>query len=191
MLCDVHILTLRGREQWLAHGLTSLKDEPVTLHLLPGIPGHIGRGRAKGFSLGSSEYLMSVDDDDWVEPGVIAKLLTLLAAQGPEVCGVFAQDRVVDQRGRTLGVRTVPRRVDLERWEPGFARFPHRCVIYRRSAFDDECFRILNAHSNYAENRLNAYLGSKYRFAHLPEIGYHWRIHADNSYRKGLFNTGN
>ena len=48
---DVHLLTLNEPAEWREACLASLKDAPIQLHVLPGIPGRIGEASLIGFVL--------------------------------------------------------------------------------------------------------------------------------------------
>ena len=50
---DVHLLTLDEPQHWREECLASLAGAPIRLHLLPGIPGRVGRARAAGFARGT------------------------------------------------------------------------------------------------------------------------------------------
>lgn len=78
---DVHVLIHPTTPQaWVTQCLDSVRAAialagyPVALHTLPAVLGHIGRARRAGYGLGTGEYVTSVDDDDWIEPGAFAVL---------------------------------------------------------------------------------------------------------------------
>lgn len=74
-MIDVHVLTHSAtRPEWLAQCLDSLKDEPCTVHVVPGVEGNIAAGRAAGFALGVHPYVTFVDSDDYVLPGAMAAM---------------------------------------------------------------------------------------------------------------------
>lgn len=80
-MLDVHILVSADTpKEWVAQCLASVlvaQDRagyPVHVHVVPGVPGHIGRARAVGFAQGNQPYATYVDDDDWVEPQAFACL---------------------------------------------------------------------------------------------------------------------
>lgn len=64
VMIDVHILTLpNDNPDWFAQCLESLRDEPITTHIVSGIPEDIGNARADAFRLGNSGYVSFVDPD--------------------------------------------------------------------------------------------------------------------------------
>lgn len=80
-MIDVHTILLGDENpEWLAQMVQSLAGEPVSLHIVRGEFGHIGRGRAEGFSRGSNPYVAYVDPDDWVLPGAFSACLAALEA---------------------------------------------------------------------------------------------------------------
>jgi len=77
---DVHVLTHSGTNpEWLAQCLRSLEGEPVVVHVVEGVEGSVGAGRAKEFQLGTCEFVAYVDSDDYVVPGGYAKSLAAMA----------------------------------------------------------------------------------------------------------------
>jgi hypothetical protein len=52
---------------------------PVALHVVQGIAGHIGAGRATAYALGHYPYVACVDDDDWIEPNALCVVGDALA----------------------------------------------------------------------------------------------------------------
>lgn len=78
-MIDIHVLTHSGtRDDWLEQCLSSMRDQPCTVHVVSGEEGHIGQGRAAGFSLGEHPYVGYVDSDDYVLPGAMAACLSAL-----------------------------------------------------------------------------------------------------------------
>lgn len=69
-LIDIHVLTHSGtKHEWLDQCLKSLEGQPVVVHVVEGVEGSVGAGRAKGYALGNCEYVGYVDSDDYVLPG--------------------------------------------------------------------------------------------------------------------------
>ena len=91
-MIDVHIIKFDEPQWQIDRCLESLKDEPVTLHIVQGFyewPPY--QGRALGYSKGTAPYVSYVDPDDYLVPGAFTKLLTAIesgdydAAYGWEV----------------------------------------------------------------------------------------------------------
>ena len=78
-MIDVHVLTYSGTDPaWLGQCLASLASEPCTVHVLEGVEGSVGQGRAHGYQLGVHEFVSYVDSDDFVLPGVMGACLAAL-----------------------------------------------------------------------------------------------------------------
>ena len=76
---DCHVLTCsHTKQEWLGRCLKSLESEPCNVFVIRGVDGHIGQGRAFGYSQGSAPYVTFVDDDDYVIEGVIDVCLSAL-----------------------------------------------------------------------------------------------------------------
>ena len=91
-MIDLHILISRDTpERWVDHALdmamraVTRAPVPVTLHVIDGEPGHIGRARARGYAQGSAPYVTFVDDDDWLDAEAFAGLAEVLALNPPAV----------------------------------------------------------------------------------------------------------
>lgn len=100
---DVHILTLPStpaewRDQCVASVLdaASRADYPVHVHVVPGIDGHLGLARARGYAAGSAPWKCYADDDDYVLPDAFERLAPYLAQ---DVAAVFPRERI-EQNGR-------------------------------------------------------------------------------------------
>lgn len=93
-MLDVHIAVMKETPaMWLAQCLDSVRAAAdaagfrVEVHVIDGVPGHIGKARAKGYALGSQPYAAYVDDDDYVLPHAFAVLADALKANPPAVYG--------------------------------------------------------------------------------------------------------
>jgi len=86
---DVHVLLLPDTNQeWWQQCQDSLRNEPINLHVVDGVTGHVGQGRAKGFALGTAPYVCRVDPDDLVLPGGFSACIEALDMH-PEACYPF------------------------------------------------------------------------------------------------------
>lgn len=70
---DVHVLILNTTPRdWVErcvesiHAAARFAPFKVNLSTLPGVEGHIGIGRARGYAMGDSPYVTYVDDDDYL-----------------------------------------------------------------------------------------------------------------------------
>lgn len=78
-MIDVHVLTYSGtRQEWLDQCLRSLEGENCTVHVVQGVEGNVGAGRAHAYTLGEHEFVSYVDSDDYVLPGVMDACLRAL-----------------------------------------------------------------------------------------------------------------
>lgn len=78
---DVHILVLDSTVQQeldravasveLAASKTSME---VNVHVVEGIPTHLGRSRERGYSVGVAEYVTHCDHDDYFHPDALVKV---------------------------------------------------------------------------------------------------------------------
>lgn len=110
-MLDVHILISKDtRPEWVGECLLSVHAAveqagyPVNVHTLPGVPGHIGRGRAAGYAMGSGRWKTYVDDDDYLPLHAFKALGQYLDS---EVAVIFPREQV-EQNGK-LHSFTVPR----------------------------------------------------------------------------------
>jgi hypothetical protein len=77
---DVHVLLHNSNPDWLAQCQASIDEAVgnagylVNVRYLDGESGHIGRGRAKGYALGSGQYVTYVDNDDYLLPHAFCAL---------------------------------------------------------------------------------------------------------------------
>ncbi len=91
-MLDVHVIACTAPPHWLAQCLASIDEAiasagfPVTLHRIVGEQGHIGRGRAKGYSFGWHPYVTCVDDDDYVLPHAFAQMRQAIESGVSAIC---------------------------------------------------------------------------------------------------------
>ncbi len=92
-MLDVHILVSHDtRREWVAQCLDSVHEAadragyPVSICMVPGVPGHIGKARAVGYSLGLHPYVTFVDDDDYVLPEAFAQMADALRTGAAAIC---------------------------------------------------------------------------------------------------------
>lgn len=78
---DLHVLVMDYTPRaWLEQCRASIAeaaaavDFPVHVHYVPGVVGHIGLARQRGYAQGSAPFMTYVDDDDYVLPHAFACL---------------------------------------------------------------------------------------------------------------------
>ena len=152
-MIDIHVLTHSGtRQEWLRQCITSLDGQPCTVHIVQGVEGSVGAGRAIGYAMGDHEFVGYVDSDDYVLPGALA---------------------------RCLGALRTHRAVVTAEWVeyPDGSRHPypkhgHSIAVYRR--VDVEPLRAV-LHS--LPHTADAMVRHTLRPTHLPSVDYVWRVH--------------
>lgn len=80
-MLDVHILVMDYTPREIVNRCLSSVEEaaskslqPVHIHVLNGVFGHLGSQRKRGYSCGTAPYVTYVDDDDWVTADAFAYL---------------------------------------------------------------------------------------------------------------------
>lgn len=122
-MLDCHIIISADTpSKWVAQCLDSVQAAidcagfPVELHVVDGVPGHIGKARAAGYARGVHPYVTCVDDDDYVLSNAFADLADTLA-QRPDA--IFPAE-LTEQNGRR---------------RPGMQQ--HHLAVYRRDVLID------------------------------------------------------
>lgn len=164
-MIDVHILTLPNENKnWLADCQKSLNDEPVVVHLVPGIPGNLGESRYQGFNVGQLPFAACVDSDDIVEPGGFSVCYSVLK-ENPSIDVVYTAEYVVDCHA-TVKPNTVVQ------------RGPHHIIVFRRI--------WLNKNYHYLKEWTHSTPMSELQFLLKKSVGsyyeiekpyYRWRQH--------------
>jgi len=176
---DVHLLTLDEPQHWREECLASLAGAPIRLHLLPGIPGRVGKARAAGFARGTLPLVSFVDPDDRYEADAFAHLADALDAC-PSAVLAYTDEALIDEHGRVIGVR----RLAYSAFQHAHsASHVHGLIVMRRSAVELVLPRIadLDTGADWWLTRLVARQGS---VLHLPLVGRHWRQHPNQHHRR-------
>lgn len=106
-MLDLHVLVHNARRDWVDQCKASIDEAvrhagyPVAVHYVVGEHGHIGRGRAKGYALGSYPYVLKIDDDDYIAPNALALLAPHLRRGVPVVA---AKERYLVNEAMSSGV---------------------------------------------------------------------------------------
>ena len=162
-MLDVHVLTMpTTRPAWAAQRRASIDGAiaaagfPVVLHEIPGVVGHIGKGRAAGYALGVQPYVTYVDDDDWLEPGAFSALHTALLSGHDAIC---------------------PGETEVLGWHRTKRSTPHHLICYRRevaNAFPHKGWAVCGdlALANTTHDRLA-----------VADYSYHHRIYLSGGRR--------
>lgn len=172
---DCHVLLQPDRGRFSASCLGSLSGEPVNVHTMVGVRGHIGCGRMAGFALGGAPYVSFVDDDDAVIPGSFQACLTALESD-PNAIGAFPDEIIIDEDGNTIGPGistgsdwSINRQITL-------MPFVHHGVVMRRDAVTPLLPYLANW-PTFPEQILFGLLAITGRWIHIPQPGYQWRVH--------------
>lgn len=88
-MLDLHVLLHHHNAEWNTQCRSTITmavhNAPfaVEVHYLEGEHGHIGRGRARGYALGTNPYVTYVDHDDYLLPDALQALWPALQ-QSPD-----------------------------------------------------------------------------------------------------------
>lgn len=132
--------------------LLSLRDEPITLHVVPGIVGDLNTGRRLAIERGTHEWIGWVDPDDYIIPGAYTKLLTAVGDKK----FAWMQETIMDcdddmvEQGSELRIT------------------PHHIHIVHRSLIRPEHFDVRRFPDRWVRDLTN-------QGVYVPEVGYVWR----------------
>lgn len=176
-MIDVHVIAhpIYDRSESRARLLEQLATEPVNVHVVEGVAGHIGKSRLRGFSQGAAPWCSYVDDDDRIEPGIFSEFLEAVERE-PDLAGACTQERIRKKDGSfctSSFPRTYYDKRDLYRI--------HHLPLFSRAAITPH-LPALEHLPDGSEHSLWAYVlldGGKVR--HIPKVGYHWIKHEENS----------
>jgi hypothetical protein len=174
MRVDVHCIHLPKTDGVLWEECRdSITDEPVNLHLVKGVEGHIGKGRVKGFDMGDSPYVSCIDPDDVVLPGAFQACIEALDDH-PEACGVYTDELLIDSQGKVIrpGIWSSVDWNPLLQLEP---KYLHHIYVMRRSYVRKYFLEMLKWH-NMSEYILKCLVTAHGPWIHVDRYGYKWRI---------------
>lgn len=175
MKIDVHALLLPDtRRDWWEECRKSLRGEPITLYEMPGVKGHVGKGRADGFRQGDSPYVSFVDPDDLVISGAFQACLDALE-QNPKACGVYTDEILMDANGNDLN----PGLWSGRPWNPLLMlepKYMHHVLVMRRKFVQPHLEEIEKKWPNMAEFVLKGLLCQHGPWIHVDQFGYKWRM---------------
>lgn len=86
---DIHVLVHHSlqKPRWLEQTLASLEHEPVNVLLVRSDSENVGWLRATALTQGRAPFQSFVDDDDWLESGVVETCLSVL--ENSKLVGVY------------------------------------------------------------------------------------------------------
>lgn len=166
-MIDVHLLTLpNDRQDWFDQCLCSLRQQPIALHVLPGVKGHIGQGRCRGFSVGTQPYVSLVDPDDLVTANGFRDCLRLLVQQ-PELDGVYtAEDQLYLDDDHHWKVKKA---------QPEQGSRVHHLLVLKRSVVEPYLTDLL-MEEQYPETRMLLHMKQDgVDLGYTGTVGYVWR----------------
>ena len=182
MNVDTHILMLPDTSrEWWEQCQESLATEPVNIHTIKGVEGHIGKGRMLGFARGDSPYVSCVDPDDIVVPGAFRACIEALELN-PHLCGAYTDEVLIDDNGEELepGIWSGREWNPLLQLEP---KYLHHIFVMRRE-FVNYHLNELSKWPVMAEYVLKCLLVQHGPWLHINRVGYKWRIHGKGSHKR-------
>lgn len=180
-MIDVHLITLPDtRRDWLEKCIDSLAGEPIHLHIVDGVRGHIGIGRRRGFQCGDSEFVSFVDPDDWVVPGAFRACFEALVKNESKAMA-YTREALALESGFVYSDRSLEH---YTRWlgTPSEPDTAHHITVFRRDVIAP-FLPQLDQYRFMPELFLKQYAWLHGGFRFVDRIGYVWRKHPKNSHR--------
>lgn len=161
-MIDLHILTHDGtRADWLEQALASADGQGATVHVVDNTGRSVGQGRARGYQLGSHEFVAYLDSDDYLLPGAIEACLEGLKQHR----AVVTMEQIIYESGKVFP----------------FPKPGHSIAAYRREDVLPWLDALSESHHS-ADMNLRRVL----RPVQLPYLGYVWRVHAGGDHHKTM-----
>jgi len=154
-------------------GRFPLRLESAGRHLARSAAANLGLERAHG------EFLLLLDDDDWLEPEHIGRLVERLQAEPEAIAAYAGVDCVrVREDGRTETVRTYnepydPARLMVEN------TIPIHALLFRKRAVEAGC-RFDEAFDLYEDWDFWLQIANLGTFSHVDAISARYRIHGES-----------
>lgn len=143
----------------------------------------------KGFDRATGDWVMWLNADDRLKPGVLATLLPVLRRSAADL--VYGDWDMIDETGRFL------RHIRSPEWS-NFVHVHHHCFIastaafYRKSSVLDAGFRLRNDFRYVMDGEFYARLAAAgKRFEHHSETIAEFRLHGDNASQRNLGRSRN
>jgi hypothetical protein len=176
---------MNRNKSWYDQCLNSLKDEPINLHILEGIEGHVGVKRTEGYRLGTAEFVSHVDDDDYIEPGAYQHCIDLLD-QHPEAVGVSTRERMFWEDGKE--------NIQPARIQPNFKSrvslvqhdlpYIHHVVVIRREAAIAALSIVQDLNIHVDKAMYIALYEHGHHFIFSDKVMYNYRQHDNQAHKK-------
>lgn len=184
---DVHVCLLPPiNNSWLGRCLSSLRDEPVNIHLTEGIKGNTSEARTKAFHIGAAPYVSFIDPDDYIYPGVYSVLLEMLTSN-PDAVMAYSDEMLITPEGEfhCFGWSINPEPFLAENFPIHIHEINGHYIHHLRLMRRDAVMKCLPLKTKRApEPVLMSDLYSLGDFMHLHELGYAWRIHHTNTFKE-------
>jgi len=182
-MIDIHILQhpQQDRTTHLKRVLRKLGKIPdlVNIFLTPGVDRHIGLGRMQGFSLGTSDYVTFIDDDDDIEPNIFQDCIDLLDGDDSIDAVVTDERHVIDGKIKKPLRKWLP--VDGQQYDIETARYIHHLVVFRRSSIQPYLDMLQNWPDLCEFTMCGKMILDGKKFIHLDKVGYYWYLHPNNA----------
>lgn len=183
---QVQVIAVPGRESFRQQCLESLSREPVTVDVYS-YGSHL-QTRLDFIDAATCEYVSFVDDDDIVVEGTFGKLLAMVdSAELKWVVGAHSHEAYIDSDGNLTGVPAIYNLpFDLE-GALVHMHLPKACIL--RTDIAKEVSKFIRSQSEferaylYPEFTICALAGLLGAWLELPEVGYLYRQHVNNSTR--------
>lgn len=123
-MIDLHVLLFSANYEWQTACLQSIREAvsfspfPVKVRVFEGVPGHIGEGRSRAYSVGIQPYVTYVDDDDYLLPDAFANMAEAFT-DSPSA--VFTSELTLQNGNLSAGLQR------------------HHLAVYRRDQLINHC----------------------------------------------------
>lgn len=138
----------------------------------------------KGFSRSKGEWVMWLNADDFLEPGALARAMTILRGSTADI--VYGDIRFVDKAGNLI------RNLNSAPWSM-FVHVHHACYVqstaafYRKSTVIDAGFRLRPDFHYVMDGEFYARLAAAgKKFQHLRQVVASFRLHGENASQRHL-----
>lgn len=183
-MIDVHCLIHNNDEKYFPLLKAQMEKESNINFYTINNGDNIGLGRVNGFLLGNSSYISYVDYDDLIVPGIFTKINEVMRTGIP---WCYTDEILIDQEGKHL--------------QPGWSSNPelfpeyilsfmkvnkeyiHHILTFRREILTAKVMLIMKQLKELSEEYLRTEL-EKYARIHIREVGYYWRQHSNNTWKK-------